>query len=55
MIYIMVNNTKFSLSQLYSVPQFLIASFLEVNYNERAFITIKENKRRSSLLQSCFL
>ena len=34
-----------NVSQLYSIPQFLRASFQEVNYNERAFITLKEQKK----------
>ena len=34
-----------NVSQLYSVPQFLRANFLEVNYNERAFIAMKKKKR----------
>ena len=34
----------FNVSQLYSVPQFLRTSFYEVNYNERAFITMDEKK-----------
>ena len=34
----------FNVSQLYSITQFLRANFKEVNYNERAFITIKEKK-----------
>ena len=32
----------FDVSQLYSIPQFLNANFLEVNNNEWAFITMKE-------------
>ena len=35
-----------NVSQLYSIPQFLRASFEEVNYNERAFITLKEQKKK---------
>ena len=35
-----------NVSQLYSIPQFLRASFQEVNYNERAFITLKEQKKK---------
>ena len=35
----------FNVSQLYSMPQFLWADFLEVNYNEQTFITKKEKKR----------
>ena len=34
----------FNVSQLYSVPQFLRTNFYEVNYNERAFITMDEKK-----------
>ena len=41
----------FNVSQLYSITQFLRANFKEVNYNERAFITIKEKKKRSCFLQ----
>ena len=41
----------FNVSQLYSIPQFLITIFKEVNYNERAFITIKEKKKRSAILR----
>ena len=36
-----------NVSQLNSIPQFLRTSFQEVNYNNRAFITIKEKKKRS--------
>ena len=35
----------FNVSQLYSIPQFLRANFQEVNYNERAYFTIKEKKK----------
>ena len=35
----------FNVSQLNSMPQFSRTNFQEVNYNERAFITIKEKKR----------
>ena len=45
----------FNVSQLYSIPQFLRANFQEVNYNERAFIIIMENKKRSAILGSRFL
>ena len=38
-------------SQLYSILQFLRANFSEVDYNERAFITIIE-KKISGILQS---
>ena len=41
----------FNARQLYSIPQFLRTNFEEVNYNERAFITIKGNKRRSAILR----
>ena len=34
----------FNVSQLYSIPQVLRINFQEVNYNEQAFITIKEKK-----------
>ena len=45
----------FNVSQLYSIPQFLRANFQEVNYNEQAFITIKEKKTRFGILGSRFL
>ena len=45
----------FNASQLYSIPQFLRANFYEVNYNEGAFITIKEKKRDLRFLRSRFL
>ena len=45
----------FNVSQLYSIPQFLRTNFQGVNYNERAFITIKEKKKRSVILRSRFL
>ena len=35
----------FNVSQLYSIPQFLRANFRLVNYNELAFITMKERKK----------
>ena len=35
----------FNVSQLYSITPFLRTNFLEVNYNEQAFITIKQKKR----------
>ena len=35
----------FNVSQLYSITPFLRTNFLEVNYNEQAFITIKKKKR----------
>ena len=38
-------------SQFYSILQFLRANFSEVDYNERAFITIIE-KKISGILQS---
>ena len=46
----------FSVSQLYYyyIPQFLRVCFSEVNYNERAFITIKD-KKRAVILGSRFL
>ena len=34
---------------LYSIPQFLRPTFLEVNYSVHVFITNKETKKRSSL------
>ena len=45
----------FNVSQLYSIPQFLRAKFYKVNYNERGFITIKEKKKWSAILQSRFV
>ena len=35
----------FNVSQLYSIPQFLRVNFRLVNYNELAFITMKERKK----------
>ena len=42
-------------SQLCLIPQFFRANFQEVNYNEQAFITIKEKKTRFGILGSRFL
>ena len=38
-----------NVSWLYSIPQFLRPTFLEVNYSVHVFITNKETKKRSSL------
>ena len=45
----------FNVSQLYSITHFLGVIFLEVYYNEWAFSTINEKKKRPSILRSCFL
>ena len=45
----------FNVSQLYSITHFLGVIFLEVYYNEWAFSTIKEKKKRPSILRSCLL
>ena len=34
----------FNVSQLYSIPPFLRVNFQEVNYDEQAFITMKDKK-----------
>ena len=39
----------FNVSQLYSIPQFLRVNFHLVNYNELAFITMKERKKDPQL------
>ena len=44
-----------NVSQLYSIPQFLRENFHLVNFNELAFITMKEKKKRSSTHRSSFL
>ena len=45
----------FNVRQLHSIPQFLRTNFQEVNYNERTFITIKEEKKRSAIFRPRFL
>ena len=42
----------FNLSQLYSIPHFQRASYYEVSYNERAFITMNETKRDPQFLDN---
>ena len=44
----------FNVCRLYSIPQFLRANFHYVNYNELAFITMKEKKRDSRLFDHVF-
>ena len=44
-----LNDIMLNVSWLYSIPQFLRPTFLEVNYSVHVFITNMETKKRSSL------